>query len=311
MSKLKIGDKFSVHAHPPLTIAEVLDVVPERNHLRVRLYPIEQGRTTWEEDWNLAHTYTGFKQRVYRPVEPPGRHGLVIDYPDDIDPKLKEHADLRLKSFQAHGSMTGRFSSSEPPKSNTGKTNFTRQASAVPPMQLPLGARPLGDGALGDCYVMDVDYAAIELRLLAWGTQQVKERDQRIVDLLAKVDEILAVLPVPTDERLADHPEWMQQLIPLTAQYVDMQRKLKLDIWDDKLLAEMGQMEAMVKVYLEMQIPPGYNNHYNDGIAAHNRGDLPDKAPFHSLDQKVTLAWLRGWSTARAAQLKHAQADAT
>jgi len=211
---LIMGDVFSVHTDVRLLIAEVLEVAKDRNLLQVRLYPIEENRTIWVEDWRLDHTQEGFRKQIYRMVTGSGFR------------------------FFPHGSMTGRSSSASP--SVTPADNFRQQAKAAArfPPPVPPNAQPVGTGALADSYLANVDYREIELRLAAWRTSEA---------------------------------------------------------------------EAAAKAYTEMEIPPGYNNHYSDGMMAHNNGVLPDQAPFHHLDQKVTLAWLRGWSKAREVFVEHEQ----
>lgn len=305
-----------------LFVFRVLSVDEAANTLKVLIHPLAAS-ACWQEDWNLKHTQMGLRQGFYvgiptnvpKPSALP-RTGTILDYPDQIDPKYREHAEKRRQFYadQAFPAFfqakeTDRFSSSKPPVSATPSTrsdNFRQQAEAASKMAFPLpdGAKPIGDGALADCYTMPADYAALELRIMGLLEEETDLRDLQTAEMLTLFDKILALLPIPTDDRMAEHPEWMQQVIPLTAQYVTLAEKLRKRIDGNERLKSAATAAVAAEWYAKMEIPPGYQNHYQDGIRAHNRGVHPDQAPFHQLDQKVTLAWLRGWTAARRANEK-------
>ena len=101
-----------------------------------------------------------------------------------------------------------------------------------------------------------------------------------------------------------NHPEWMQQAVPITARIIELKHLIREGLNSNERLANLAVEAVAAEWYAKMEVPPGYQNYYQDGIRAHNRGEHPDQAPFHHLDQKVTLAWLRGWTAARRANEK-------
>lgn len=94
--------------------------------------------------------------------------------------------------------------------------------------------------------------------------------------------------------------QWVDLLATLTKLKEQAQRACELIDWDNRLLGEVSRMEEEWGL-----CPKGYNDHYHDGVAAHNQGQLPEQAPVRTDDPRITVAWLRGWSRAREAHLKH------
>lgn len=302
-------------------VFRVLSVDEAANTLKVLIHPLEPDRQDWQEDWNLKHTQVGVRQGFYA-VIPTGiprasvlpKPGTVLEYPDETAPRLREHAEKR-RQFYADNAFpaffqakeTGRFSSSKPPVSAMPSTrNFQQQAEAASKMAFPLpdGAKPIGDGALADYYTMPVDYAALEMQVAAKLEGMRDARDMQVAELLVRVEKLIDLLPIPTDERMAEHPVWMQQAVPLTARIIELKQLIREGLNSNERLANLAVEAVAAEWYAKMEIPPGYQNHYQDGIRAHNRGVHPDQAPFHQLDQKVTLAWLRGWVAAYRANSK-------